>query len=478
MKQTKIKHLIPIFAGLMASLLIYAMDSTVFSTAMKKIVEDIGGKNYYAWPFTSYLLCSTIAIPISGAVSDLRGHKPTFLCGIALFLTGSSLCGISGNMTDLILFRALQGAGGGVIVSGVFTIVADLFPPAERGKYTGLISSMYGLANLVGPVTGGFLSDRFGWRWIFYLNLPIGIFAFVTLFFFLPDHRPEDGRKADIPGMIVLAMILSPVLISLSLAGTVLSWNSPWIAGMAAFAVLMLGCFILLQGRTENSVLPSEFFTNRSINMALALSFFNQMCLIGAVVYLPCFEQDILKMSATKSGMVLAPMMISLVLSANIVGRLISRTNQYRIWSICGFCIIGFSLWRLSVMSGSTGCSPIIVNAILMGVGVGMNMPVGNVNAQNAVPRWQIGSVTSAVTLFRNIGTATGSAFFGAIMTLAQSGSLFGKSPGTGGALSRVFQTGIIVAMLGMLSASFLRDAKFSEPGHNPAFDQSGEILP
>ncbi|WP_411677679.1 MDR family MFS transporter [Caproicibacter sp.] len=457
MNQTRIKHLIPIFAGLMASLLIYAMDSTIFSTAMKKIVEDIGGKDYYAWPFTSYLLFSTIAIPISGAISDLQGHKPVFLCGIALFLSGSALCGISGNMTELILFRALQGTGGGIIVAGVFTIIADLFPPAERGKYTGIVSSMYGLANLIGPVTGGFLSDRFGWRWIFYINLPIGVFAFLALFFTLPGNRPDSKQKTDLSGMIVLALILFPVLTSLSLAGAVLPWNSPWIVGMAVFAALMLLIFILLQRRAKNPVLPSAYFTDRRINMALALSFFNQMSLIGAVVYLPYFEQNILKMSATDSGLVLAPMMVSLVLAANIVGRLISRTNQYRIWSLIGFCLIGFSMWRFSVMDKSTGYSVLILNAVIMGWGVGMNMPVGNVNAQNSVSKCRIGSVTSAVTLFRNIGTATGSAFFGTVLTAR---NVIGWEIS---GVNRVFQVGIAVALLGILSSSFLRDAKLPE---------------
>lgn len=458
MNREKNRHLVLIFIGLMASLLIYAMDSTIFSTAMKKIVEDIGGQSYYAWPFTSYLLFSTAAIPISGAISDLRGHKPVFLGGIVLFLAGSALCGISHNMMELILFRALQGIGGGVIVAGVFTIVADLFPPAERGKYTGIVSSMYGLANLIGPVAGGFISDRFGWRWIFYLNLPIGIFAFCSLLFSLPAFRPEKRKKADVPGMVVLTMLLFPFLIALSFSGTVFPWRSPLVLGMIAFSALMLIPFAQLQKKAESPILPPSYFKNRSIGMSLALSLVNQILLMGAVIYLPLFEQEILKMSATASGMVLAPMMVCLVLSGNLTGLLVTWTEKYRIWSLIGFVIAGFGMWWLSVMNAATSHATVIIIAVVMGIGLGMNMPVGQVNAQNSVPKQQIASVTSAVTLFRNIGTATGSAFFGAVLAFAAA-----AESGTGAAaLSRVFQTGIWVSIPGIIFAALLRDAKIN----------------
>ncbi len=458
------KKLVPIFIGLMASLLIYAMDSTVFSTAMKKIVQEIGGGAWYSWPFTSYMLCSTVIIPIAGAISDSIGHKPVFLTGILGFLLGSALCGISQNMVQLIVFRAIQGIGGGIIVSGVFTLVADLFPPAERGKYTGIVSSMYGLANMIGPLAGGVIADRLNWRWIFYLNVPVGLIAFFLILFRLPRFLPENKKKADRAGMALLVLTLTPLLLALSLAGNLFAWNSPPILLMLLGSAVMLVLFGLTQRRAENPVLPPEYFADRRISMSLAVSFLNQIVMMGAVIYLPYYEQYVLKMSATASGMVLAPMMVSLVLSGNLTGLLISRTGKCGIWSVAGFILSGIGMALLSVVKSDTASLSLIAFAVLIGFGAGMNMPVGNVNAQNAVPKSRIGSVTSSVTFARNVGTASGSALFGAVLSLARSSGASDL-----GGLRTVFQSGIPVAALGILCALLLRDARPEPYKERPA---------
>ena len=450
----KQKNLIPIFIGLMASLLIYAMDSTVFSTAMKKIVQDIGGGTWYSWPFTSYMLCSTVIIPIAGAISDSLGHKPVFLTGILGFLLGSALCGISQNMVQLIVFRAVQGIGGGIIVSGVFTLVADLFPPAERGKYTGIVSSMYGLANIIGPLAGGIIADRLTWRWIFYLNLPVGLTAFFLLCFKLPRFLPENKKKADRAGMTLLVLALTPLLLALSLAGNLFAWNSAPILLMLFGSAIMLVLLGITQRRAENPVLPPKYFSDRRISMSLAVSFLNQIVMIGTVIYLPYFEQYVLKMSATASGIVLAPMMVSLVLAGNLTGLLISKTGKCGVWSVTGFVISAIGIALMSAMNENTSSLSLITFAVLVGIGAGMNMPVGNVNAQNSVPKSRIGSVTSAVTFARNVGTAGGSALFGAVLTLARN-----SGPADLSALRTVFRSGIPVAALGILCALLLRDA-------------------
>lgn len=415
MNKSKIALLL---AGLMASLLLSALDSTVVSTAMKSIAGSLGGMQYYAWPFTVYMLCSTIAIPVCGGLADIYGHKPVFLIGIATFLTGSCLCGLSQTMAQLIACRGLQGIGGGMIVSSVFTVVADMFQPADRGKYTGIVTSMYGLASILGPLAGGFVTDLFGWRWIFFMNLPLGAAAIIIFSISMPNFKSgKTTKRVDYIGIVTLVFTLVPMLLTFSLAGNAFDWFSVPCIGLFLVSAVMLIVFILVERKSENPVLPPAFFRDRAISVCFLIAFFSQALMFSAIMYLPYFVQGVIGSTASTSGLVITPMMLGLLIASNISGQYISRVGKARLLSLSAFIIMGIGEFLLSTMGVGTPYSRAIVFMVILGFGVGISMPITNVNAQNAAPKQQIGSVTSSVMFFRNIGSTIGSALYGVIMT-------------------------------------------------------------
>lgn len=416
--QISSKKTVLILVGIMLSLLLSALDSTVVSTAMKTIVEKLGGMQYYAWPFTIYMLCSTMAISVSGGLADIYGHKRMFLIGIIAFLTGSILCGISGSMIQLIIFRGFQGIGGGMIVSGVFTVVADLFEPKKRGKYTGIVTSMYGLASIIGPLLGGFVTDNFGWKWIFFLNLPLGIAAIIMIAITMPNFKSDGQKKpVDYMGIAVLTLAVTPLLLDLSMAGKDFKWLSIPCIGMFVFSAIMLVLFIFVENKSSNPMIPPAFFKDRAISVSFLIAFFSQAIMFSAIMYLPYFIQGVIGSTATASGVVITPMMLGLLLASNVTGILVSKIGKARTFSAFAFILMIVGEALLSTMGVDTTYSEAIFYMVILGFGVGMSMPICNVNAQNAAPKQQIGSVTSTVMFFRNMGGTVGSAIFGMIMT-------------------------------------------------------------
>lgn len=404
--------------GLMLSLLLSALDSTIVSTAMKNIVVNLGGMSYYSWPFTMYMLCSTIIIPICGGLSDIYGHKPMFLIGIGAFLTGSMLCGISHSMMQLIVFRGFQGFGGGMIVSSVFTVVADMFEPAQRGKYTGIVTSMYGLASIIGPLAGGFITDTFGWRWIFFVNIPLGVLAIVIIALAMPNFKSNENKtNVDYVGIVTLILTLVPMLLAFSMAGKNFAWISVPCISMYALSAVMLVLFILWEKRAKNPMMPLSFFKDRAISISFVIAFFSQALMFAAIMYLPYFVQGVIGSTATTSGAVITPMMLGLLLASNIIGVMVSKMGKAKILSITAFFVMSIGAFLLSTMSVGTSYGAAITFMVVLGFGVGMSMPITNVNAQNAAPKQQIGSVTSTVMFFRNIGSTIASAIYGVIMT-------------------------------------------------------------
>lgn len=411
------KQMVFIFIGLMASLLLYALDSTVVSTAMKKIIGELNGMQFYSWPFTVYMLCSTVAIPVCGGISDVHGHKPIFLAGITAFLLGSAFCGMSQSMTQLIIFREIQGIGGGAIVSSVFTVVADLFPPSRRGKYTGLVTSMYGVASIVGPLLGGLVTDCLGWRWIFFLNIPLGIAAACFLGFCLPANRPEGKKSVDTAGILVLVAALVPMLLAFSMVGSYFDWISVPFFSMLSVSAVLLVLFGFLEAKAENPIVPIRYFQDRAVSFSCLMSFLNQALMFAVILYLPYFAQAVMSLTATVSGATITPMMIGLLLASNIAGQAVSGTGKCRLLSIGSFVLTSVGMYLLSAMNSFTPYPSLIFYASLTGFAIGLNMPISNVNAQNSVPREKIGGITSAVMFFKNLGRTVGSAAFGAILT-------------------------------------------------------------
>lgn len=407
-----------ILIGIMASLLLSSMDSTVVSTSMKKIIESIGGMNKYSWPFTMYILCSTLAVAVCGGLADIYGHKSLIISGIAIFLAGSMLCGLSQNIMQLIAFRGIQGIGGGIIVSCVFIIVADLFKPEERGKYTGIVTSAYGISSIVGPLAGGFVTDHLGWRWVFYMNIPLGLIALALLVYAMPSFLTNSIKKSvDFAGILFILLTLVPMLLALSMGGNSFAWNSMPCIGMFIFSAVMLIVFILIEKKASNPILPLEFFRSRAITGSFMIAFFSQILMFSAIMYLPYFIQGVIGSTATTSGLVTVPMMLGLLVASNIIGNLVSKFGKARFFSALAFIVMALGAYLLSTMQLNTTNSQAVFFMIILGFGVGMSMPIANVNAQNAAPRHQIGSVTSAVMFFRNMGGTVGSAILGAIMT-------------------------------------------------------------
>ena len=420
-----------VFAGLMTSLLVYVLDSTIVSTAMTAITGELGGTQLYSWPFTAYMLTSTIVMPVCGMLSDLRGHKRILLVGLGVFLAGSVLCGLSRDMVTLIAFRAVQGIGGGAICSSVFTAVADLFPPSKRGRYTGLVTSMYGVASIIGPMAGGFVTDLLGWRWVFLLNVPLGILAAALVMVGLPKVMPADegrtaGRRADVFGIASLTAALVPLLLALSMVGTYFEWLSIQFIGLVVTSAVLFALFGHIEARADDPVVPLSYLRDRTVGLSLAMGFLNQALMFVVIMYLPYFVQAVIGASATTSGVVVTPMMLALLLASNVAGQLVSRTGKCRLLSMGSFVLTAVGMLLLSRMSRDVSCVTVSLYAALVGFAVGINMPISNVNAQNAVGRERIGRVTSLAMFAKNMGRTVGSAAFGAVLTGSMSQGLAG----------------------------------------------------
>ncbi len=411
-------QLVLIIIALMASLLLAALDSTIVSTAMKTIVNELQGVEYYAWPFTVFMLCSTVIIPISGGLADIFGRKPIFLIGVFTFLIGSAFCGISHSMTWLILFRGIQGLGGGIITTSVFTIVADLFPPQLRGKYMGIVTSVFGLSSIIGPLIGGLITDYMNWRWIFFINIPVGAVAVLMIILFMPNFKAE-GRpsKIDISGTVFIVLTLVPMLLAFSLAGSAYPWGSIQVIGMLIFSAVMLVFFVIIESRAQNPIIPMSFFKKRSIWITLIVAFLSSAVMFAAIVYIPYYVQGILGTSATTSGAVTIPMTIALMITSNIVGVFASnRVRSFRFLTVISFVVSAVGALLLSAMGVGSSYLNVIIYMVIFGAGIGITLPITGANVQNAAPIEQLASATGTTQFFRTIGSTVGSALFGTIM--------------------------------------------------------------
>ncbi len=390
--------------GLMLGLLLAALDQTIVGTAMPRIVADLQGFEHYAWVTTAYLLTSTTVVPISGKLSDMYGRKIFLLGSAAFFILTSGLCGLSQDMTQLIIFRGLQGLAGGVLTSTVFTVISQIFPPAERGRIQGVFSGIFGLASIVGPFLGGYLTDNLSWRWVFYVNLPVGLIAL-------------GERRIDFLGAGALVAGVVPLLLALSWGGNDYPWLSPTILGLFAFAVAMLGVFVLIERRAPEPIIPLSLFTNRIVGVAVLALMLTAMGMFGTILFIPLYIQGVIGTNATQSGTVLMPMMITMITSSIVGGQIISRTGRYKMVGVFGMLLMTFGLFLLSRMDANTDYLTVVRNMIIVGLGIGPTMPVFTLAAQNAVKMSQLGVVTSLTQFSRSIGSTLGVAVFGSLLT-------------------------------------------------------------
>jgi EmrB/QacA subfamily drug resistance transporter len=418
-----------IFAALMLVLLLASLDQTIVSTALPTIVGDLGGIEHLSWVVTSYLLASTVVGPLYGKLGDLYGRKIVLQTAIVIFLVGSALCGLSQNMFQLIVFRALQGLGGGGLIVVTIAAIADVVSPRERGRYQGYFGGVFGVSTVVGPLLGGFFVDNLSWRWIFYVNLPIGLVALVVIAsaFHAPVQRVRHA--VDYLGAALLAAGLSGIVLYTSLGGTTWDWDAPQMVALILGGALCLAGFVVVEGRAKEPILPLELFRNRVFTVSSVIGFIVGVALFGAVTYLPIYLQNVKGHSATEAGLLMTPMMAGVLITSITSGQLISRKGRYRPFPIIGTAVMTVGLVLLSRLEVGTSTVLAGLYMLVMGLGIGMVMQVLVLVAQNAVDYRNLGVATSGSTLFRQVGGSIGVAMFGAIFANQLAANLAEKIP-------------------------------------------------
>jgi EmrB/QacA subfamily drug resistance transporter len=423
------RQVLVVFSGLLLAMLLAALDSTIVSTALPTIVGELGGLTHLSWVVTAYLLAQTVVTPLYGKLGDLYGRKGVLQAAIVLFLVGSVLCGLSQNMTQLIVFRAIQGFGGGGLMVTSQAVVGDIVSPRERGRYQGIFGAVFGLSSIAGPLLGGYFTTHLSWRWIFYINIPLGALAMVVLAATLPAGVARVRHAIDYAGAALLAVALSAIILVADLGGMIYAWTSPAMLGLMVAAVLALGAFLLVERRAAEPVLPLRLFGNRTFSVGASVGLIVGFALFGAVTYLPLFLQVVKGQSPTASGLQMLPMMAGMLVTSIISGQLISRTGRYRRFPIAGTAIMSVGLLLLSRMTADTGMLAMSGIILLLGLGLGMVMQVLVLAVQNDVDYSDLGVATSGATLFRLIGGSVGTAVLGAILASRLATELAGALP-------------------------------------------------
>jgi EmrB/QacA subfamily drug resistance transporter len=406
-----------IFGALILVFLLASLDQTIVSTALPTIVGELGGLQHLSWVVTAYLLASTVSGPLYGKFGDLYGRKVVLQTAIAIFLVGSALCGLSQNMAELISFRALQGLGAGGLIVTAIAVVGDVIPPRDRGRYQGIFGGVFGVSTIIGPLLGGFFVDNLSWRWIFYVNLPIGAVAFVVIGAVFHVRPAPKQHKVDYLGAALLAGGLSAIVLFTSLGGTTWGWDSPEIIALIAIGVVAIGAFVFVESRVTEPILPLSLFRNRTFAVTSAVGFVVGLALFGAVTYLPLYLQIVKGVSPTRSGLQLTPLMLGLLVTSVLSGQLISRWGRYRIFPIIGTAVIAVGMLLLSRLGVGTSLWMAALDMVILGLGLGMVMQVLVLAVQNAVDYAYLGVATSGSTMFRSIGGSIGVSLFGAIFS-------------------------------------------------------------
>jgi EmrB/QacA subfamily drug resistance transporter len=404
--------------GVMLTLLLVALDQTVVGTAMPRIIADLNGLAVYAWVTTAYLVASTVVVPVAGKLGDMFGRKPFMLVGMIGFMAGSWACGFAQNMTELILFRSLQGAFGGILFANTFTVLADIFAdPAQRVRMQGLFGAVFGLSSVIGPTVGGFITDNWGWRWVFYVNIPVGIFAVAVTLAALPYVRSKvSWREIDFAGAALLAAGVIPLLVGLSITHDH-SWTSPEVLGLLGGAIIALVAFFVVETRwAQNPVVPFGLFRNNPFTISVTVAFFSAVGMFGAIVFIPLLYQGVLGVSATNSGNLLIPMLGGLVVFSTLSGQLLPRIRNYRFIGTLGIGGMIVGLWLLSRVTTDTSQWTVAEDSVILGGGLGLTFPLTMSVVQVALPQRVVGVATSQIQFWRNLGGSVGTAVLGSIL--------------------------------------------------------------
>jgi EmrB/QacA subfamily drug resistance transporter len=463
-----LKHFKLILSGLLISLLIVSLDSTITTTAMPKIIASLGGLQYYVWPFTIYLTTVIISAMLSGKLSDFYGSKKMLIGALIVFVSGSVLCGFSQNMTELILFRALQGLGAGIIVTIPKKIVAEMIPPRQRGKYMGLFGIGGAISSVIGPTLGGFITDSLGWQWIFFVNVPVGIVALSLLIPYLPEFGVIVKEKVmDYLGIITFTSALTSFLVALTFSqqNTVIYpalLDSLWI-----FSVIMLFGFIFAERKAKEPILPLYLFKNSVFTISTVSVFLLGAITLAGTVYIPLFLQLVQGLSPSASGAYLTVLMFAMIITAISSGQIISKTGTYKKLAIISFAIGTVGMFLLSTLTPNTSTLELIIYEIIVGIGAGLAMPLFTVAVQNAVSKRDLGVATSSSMYFEQLGSVVGLAVLGTIVNITLKLNLQNITVNVSSsllvtAIHNVFFIGVILNIIGLVLCFFLKDIYMS----------------
>ncbi|HEX5267195.1 MAG TPA: MDR family MFS transporter, partial [Acidimicrobiales bacterium] len=410
------RRIMIIYSGLMLGMLLAALDQTIISTALPTIVGDLGGLNHLSWVVTSYLVTSTCSTLLWGKLGDLYGRKVVFQAAIVIFLIGSALSGLSNTMIMLIVFRGVQGLGAGGLMALTFAIIGDILSPRQRGRYQGYMMAVFSLASVAGPALGGWLTQSYSWRWCFYVNVPVGIIALVVTSTVLNLPFRKVRHKVDYGGAALQVGAVGTILLVTVWGGVSYGWTSPQILGLILLGALLVVLFLLQERRAEEPVLPLRLFRNSVFNCTNVAGFLAGMAMFGGTVYMPLFLQLVSGVSPVLSGLLVLPMMLGVTFSSITTGRLITRTGRYKRWPIIGSILMPTGMYLLSFMTAATPRWQAGLFMMVLGLGMGMIMPVLIVAIQNATRQEDLGTATSSNTFFRSMGSSFGVAVFGTIM--------------------------------------------------------------
>lgn len=404
------------FATVLLTLFFSSMDQTVVSTAMPTIIGDLSGFNLYAWVFTAYMMTSAVTVPIYGKLSDVFGRKPFYLFGLVLFGIGSAISGQAHSMMELVWARAFQGIGAGAMMSMPRATVGDIFAPKERARWMGVMMAVFGISSIVGPALGGWITDSFSWRWVFYINLPFAVLAIIGVILTLPRVRAEHQVKVDWPGSVILVGGLVPVLLGFTWAGTKYAWGSPAELGLFMGGAIVLALFVVWERRAPDPVLTPSLFQNRIFTTSLILGVLIGMTMFGSLMFLPIFVQGVIGLNAQSSGWVMAPMMVGFIVGSMVSGQMMSRTGRYKhlAWVSGAIIVVGSVL--LNQMTVHTGWTTVMVDMVVLGSGIGALMPLMNMVVQNVFPYKMMGTVNSTQQFVSSLGGVIAAPIFGSIL--------------------------------------------------------------